>query len=113
MQRTQIEWVVCHRKPERSFFWKGQQFPLCARCTGIQVGYLSLPIFSFGWVVWPWWMVVVMLLPTVVDGYTQAYFDRESNNWLRLATGICAGASLMQFAAFTGQWIGKSLLELF
>ena len=24
----------CHRMPERSFFYKGYQFPVCARCTG-------------------------------------------------------------------------------
>lgn len=24
----------CHRRPERSFFYKGRQFPICARCTG-------------------------------------------------------------------------------
>jgi uncharacterized membrane protein len=30
--------VVCHQLPERSFFWDGRQFPVCARCTGL---YLS------------------------------------------------------------------------
>ena len=30
----------CHQMPERSFFINGMQFPLCARCTGILVGYL-------------------------------------------------------------------------
>ena len=29
-----------YRMPERSFFYKGKQFPICARCTGILVGYL-------------------------------------------------------------------------
>jgi uncharacterized membrane protein len=29
--------VICHQKPERSFFWEGQQFPVCARCTGLYI----------------------------------------------------------------------------
>ena len=28
----------CHQMATRSFFFKGFQFPLCARCTGILVG---------------------------------------------------------------------------
>ena len=28
----------CHQMPERSFFYKGKQFPVCARCTGVIIG---------------------------------------------------------------------------
>ena len=36
----------CHQMPERSFFYKGYQFPVCARCTGLMAGYL-LGIFVY------------------------------------------------------------------
>ena len=26
---------ICHQRPERSFFFHGQQLPVCARCTGL------------------------------------------------------------------------------
>ena len=30
----------CHQLPERSFFFKGYQLPICARCLGIILGYI-------------------------------------------------------------------------
>jgi uncharacterized membrane protein len=40
--------VICHQIPERSFFWQGQQLPVCARCTGL---YLSGAAGILGWLV--------------------------------------------------------------
>lgn len=37
--------------PERSFFYKGEQFPVCARCTGAALGqflFIIFAIFSMG-----------------------------------------------------------------
>ena len=30
--------VICHQRPERSFFIGGTQMPVCARCTGLYAG---------------------------------------------------------------------------
>lgn len=30
--------VVCHQRPERSFAWAGQPWPVCARCAGLYLG---------------------------------------------------------------------------
>jgi uncharacterized membrane protein len=40
--------LICHQRPDRSFFWGEQQFPVCARCTGL---YLSAAFGLIGWVV--------------------------------------------------------------
>ncbi|RGF93239.1 DUF2085 domain-containing protein [Ruminococcus sp. AM54-1NS] len=35
----------CHQRPDRSFFFHGWQFPVCARCTGVLAGQLvGIPI---------------------------------------------------------------------
>lgn len=30
--------VICHQRPERSFFLNGRQLPVCGRCTGLYAG---------------------------------------------------------------------------
>jgi uncharacterized membrane protein len=47
--------VVCHQRPERSFFLWAHQMPVCARCTGIYAG-AAFTVLS-----WP----VVQRLPLV------------------------------------------------
>jgi len=39
--------LICHQRPERSFFWGTHQFPVCARCTGL---YLSGAAGLAGWI---------------------------------------------------------------
>ena len=37
----------CHQIPERSFFFKGYQFPVCGRCTGVIIGEIVTIILFF------------------------------------------------------------------
>src|SRR5688572_7653719 len=95
MPKYQINIGSCHRIPERSFFWKGKQFPVCARCTGYHIGYLSAPLFLFNVISIDLWWSVGLLLPSHIDGITQAFFKRKSNNALRVTTGFMAGLAIM------------------
>lgn len=103
--------MLCHQKPERSFFWKGKQFPVCARCTGIYLGYLSFPLFNFELIHLNSWISILLAAPTIIDGLTQAYCNRESNNVLRLITGLCAGVGLMALVVNIGTVIGNLILN--
>lgn len=96
---------VCHRRPDRSFFYKGKQFPVCARCTGTAIGFLSLPLFALKLLTFGWWSFLLMLLPAYIDGSSQAMGWRESNNWLRLFTGILLGVAQMSLVAFCGDYV--------
>ncbi len=84
---------LCHRLPERSFFIKGKQFPICARCTGILVGYFIGIAYiiinrnmNIGY-------EVLLMIPLVIDGLGQFYGLWTSNNLRRFITGILAGIS--------------------
>jgi uncharacterized membrane protein len=90
---------ICHRLPERSLFIFGKQLPLCARCMGIYsaffFGVILLALNSYNFLSFSWYSALligsVMVLPTAIDGFTQLFGLRESNNFLRLTTGLSAG----------------------
>src|SRR5947207_12986560 len=111
-QKVKFQFVTCHRLPHRSFFFMGRQFPVCARCTGIYAAYLTLPVFTFDW--WSPGIIIssLLMLPAVADGFSQAYTKRESNNTLRLITGILAGSGLMSLTAILGKFIGSIILSM-
>jgi len=113
MEKIKIRWISCHRDPTRSYFWNGKQFPVCARCTGIHLGYLSLFLFLFQLIYIKWWLSIILILPTLLDGLTQAYFNRESTNSIRLISGILAGVGIMSLIHIIGFQIGYFILYLF
>ncbi|MDO5826082.1 MAG: hypothetical protein BZ137_02450 [Methanosphaera sp. rholeuAM130] len=93
---------LCHRRPERSFFYRGRQFPVCSRCTGIIVGSVFFMVYSFivpinyGWNMF--YLSVILQLPYIVDGFTQYLNWRQSNNILRFITGFLGGIGVVLLA---------------
>ncbi len=83
---------LCHQKPERSFFYKQKQFPVCARCTGIVLG--AVIGFIAAILTKPNLLFIIGCIPLMVDGLTQYYGLRQSNNTLRFITGLLCGFSL-------------------
>ncbi|MBT7896339.1 MAG: DUF2085 domain-containing protein [Flavobacteriales bacterium] len=112
MSRVKVKWISCHRKPNRSFFWKGKKFPVCARCTGIHLGYLSLPLFVFEFIYINWILSIIIILPTIIDGLTQAYYNRESTNYIRVFSGFLAGLGCMSIIHIVGFQIGYFILDI-
>ena len=90
--------LICHRKPERSFFIKGHQFPVCSRCTGFYISLIAYFVYTYYFFV-DYNLVlllfaVILLIPTAIDGLTQLFEYRESNNTLRFITGLLGGLGL-------------------
>ena len=83
---------LCHQKPERSFFYKQKQFPICSRCTGIVIG--AVIGFIIASITAPNLLFILGFIPLIVDGTTQYFGLRKSNNTLRFITGLLCGFSL-------------------
>jgi uncharacterized membrane protein len=100
---------ICHRKPERSFFIRGHQFPVCARCTGFYTGLIIYLVFSrfYGHGYGPdmLLMSMILMMPAAVDGLTQYFGPRESTNTLRFITGFIGGVGLIIFLKIIIRWI--------
>ena len=96
--------LICHRKPERSFFIRGHQFPVCARCTGFYISIITYTIIAYyipiiytnEYVLFG----LLLCIPAIIDGITQALTKRESNNTLRFITGLIGGIGLMIIVKF-------------
>jgi uncharacterized membrane protein len=54
-------------------------------------------------------VTLLIILPTFLDGVTQAFLDRESNNPIRLISGFFAGLGLMSLISIIGKFIGIHL----
>ena len=96
--------TICHRQEDRCINLFGHTSFLCARCTGILIGFiLTLPfccLHSLN-ITTPWPVSIALMIPLIVDGSTQFIGLRESNNILRLISGILFVPGLY----LTGKWI--------
>lgn len=83
----------CHQIPQRSFFLKDHQLPLCARCTGIALGHVAAlaiaPFHRFQYT------ILVLIIPMAMDGTVQYFTTYRSNNVKRVVTGFLYGFALM------------------
>jgi uncharacterized membrane protein len=103
-----IAYAVCHRIPSHSYFFAGEQMPLCSRCTGMYLGALGglvyllfkprqagLPAKKI------LFALLGFLLLFAVDGInsTLGFFPGvtvlyDPQNWLRLITGSGMGIAI-------------------
>ena len=90
----------CHQRPDRSFFFRGRQFLLCARCTGELIGILTgIPIVIF--IGYPqFYVVALLMIPMAADGFLQLLTPYESKNIRRLTTGILFGVAFVFFLVY-------------
>ena len=107
-----LHWMgygLCHQLPERSFFGGGVQVPVCARDTGIYIGFLaSLAIISIvhcgsrpkEFPTTPTWIAIALMIGSMaLDGGTEYAGLRSTTNELRLITGLLAGFAIAAILA--------------
>ena len=105
MKKWLYKWLPiicgCHCREERSFHYKGEPFPICARCTGELVGMIC-SAFSCFFFRLPIIGAILIMLPMIADGLIQMFTTYESNNRRRFITGFLFGFGLiMLFAIHT------------
>ena len=91
----------CHRIPERSFFYKGHQFPVCARCTGVAVGQFMAVIIGF-FLSLPVCISLFFLSIMGIDWGIQELNIKKSTNCRRFITGLLGGFGL--FSIYISVW---------
>lgn len=92
-----FSYPVCHQKPERSFFIFEHKLGVCSRCSGIYFSMLlSTLLYPIIWGIGnrktpSKWLLIAGMIPIGLDGLTQLVGLRESNNILRVVTGLFFG----------------------
>jgi len=97
--------IVCHQIPDRTLWIGGSYLPVCARCTGVYlgfyVGYLMLPFRNRRAEGPPnIFITLSMVIPMIVDGIGQFLGMWTSTNDIRLITGLLFGASISPFLVY-------------
>lgn len=95
---------LCHQLPERSYFFQGVQLPLCARCSGIYLGFFLAIILLFilyrkrprrgGFPLGVFIVGSLFAAAMVFDGFSSYLGFRETTNLIRLLTGSAFGVTL-------------------
>jgi uncharacterized membrane protein len=85
----------CHCRPDRSFYFRGKQFPVCARCTGFLIGFILAAVAYAFYHISSVPILVLMLIPMIVDGTIQKKTSYESNNFKRVVTGFLFGYAIL------------------
>lgn len=101
----------CHQLPERSFFIRGYQFPVCARCTGVLLGYMMGIIF---YALYGGNVALSLLGCSVmaIDWSIQALKIKESNQTRRIITGFFGGYGVITIEITFIFWLLKELKPL-
>ena len=98
----------CHQMPERSFFCKGYQLPVCARCTGVIIGYI-ISLITFKIISPNLFVIVLCCLIMFIDWFIQFIKIKLSNNIRRFVTGIVGGYGVFSCYIF----LIKLIISLF
>lgn len=94
---------MCHQKIERSFFIGNYQLPVCARCTGLFIGYILGIIGLLFSIKIPILLAFLFIFIMFLDGFIQLKGIVESTNTRRFITGLLCGISIISVVYYI--WI--------
>ena len=86
--------IGCHQRADRSFFYKGYQFPVCARCTGVIIGYIA-SVITIAFILPDLLLGLIFCGIMFIDWFIQFVKIKESTNIRRLITGVLGGYGIV------------------
>ena len=101
----------CHQCQERSFFYKGYQFPVCARCTGALLGEILAYLVALLGIVCSPILCFVLIVAMGIDWLVQYIGVVDSTNIRRLVTGLMGGFGLTMLVLKFIKWSTKIVLK--
>ena len=101
----------CHQMAERSFFYKGYQFPVCARCTGVIIASLAAIILFFIYRI-SIKMAVLFSGIMFLDWFIQYLGIKDSTNIRRLVTGLIGGYGFMTLQMYGYTFLIKFIIAV-
>ncbi len=100
----QIGFAVCHQIPSKSLTFGNITLPICARCSGIYMGFLVTAIILFLFYkkresslppLWVMVILIIFILSTIIDGFLSYLNLMPTNNNIRFITGFLCGSGIM------------------
>jgi uncharacterized membrane protein len=88
IQEREFFFCICHHIKERTLPFFGVERYLCARCLGVLLGMILGLVLYLAGIKIPLLVSLLFIIPLIIDGFTQLFEWRMSNNGLRLVTGI-------------------------
>ena len=92
-----FSFCFCHHDPKRSIHLFGLEKYLCSRCMGILFGSLAGVCLKILQIHISELIAILCIIPLLIDGFTQAFGLRESNNCIRIITGFLCGIGIISF----------------
>ncbi len=99
----QIGFSVCHQIPDRTLSFSSILMPVCARCSGIYIGFVISTLVLFLMyrkrqsLIAPVYAIIIFIVfisAAAIDGFLSYLQIYETNNLVRLITGYMAGIAL-------------------
>ena len=90
--------LICHGVPSRCFKFNNKYMLICARCLGFYTALIFGLLLSLFFKIANklgknniMLLIIIFVAPLAIDGTTQLFKLRETDNNLRLITGLMAG----------------------
>lgn len=90
-KNRKIGLCFCHRRKDRTIRFFGLENFFCSRCLGVLIGFFIGLCYSIFFHSFPLVLGIIFMIPLVIDGFSQLFGYRESNNIIRLITGFLFG----------------------